>query len=481
MRVAGTTALNIASVIVGPGTQPQGAVVGEWQSYTPTGSWTTNTTYTGKYRRIGSDVELKINIYLAGQPNNITLSFTSPQLLNGLGISYAGDFEDKTGEIKAPYGSWAGTDAALNDYIGTFINVDAGNNTTTFQLQFQRHDVQNINLVNQTQPFAWNVNDNLTIIAKIPIAEWAGSGTVNVAQNDVEYAAWNGTTTVYGPRGANFPGTVSSAVATRTTHNVTWQRAMQPSDVVLLEYNAFPGNESTWIEVGSSAGDSNLQVSKFTGQSTGASPRYYGLGYRNNSATVTSVEFGDAGMAPAAIGSYGSVGFNWDSTYRYRLRKISAGAAVGFGIVQPGVSSGLVSASGLPGNTTGNAIASSYVGEVLSNSWTGVSVGTSITALGTLTGVTPGHYIITVTTDVSKGSATRIISDLSGTATTVLYSSGGWGAQYLLSDTGLNLLNTFSVIARVTASGTIVFRSQVVSGSATPADSRGTIAAVRIA
>ena len=55
VRVAGTTALNITNVISGPGIQPQGAVVGGWQSYSPTvaGLGTGSATATAFYRRNG--------------------------------------------------------------------------------------------------------------------------------------------------------------------------------------------------------------------------------------------------------------------------------------------------------------------------------------------------------------------------------------------------------------------------------------------
>lgn len=44
----------------------------KWRTFTPTGAFTTNTTYTGKYRRIGKDIELFITVSFAGAPNTIT-------------------------------------------------------------------------------------------------------------------------------------------------------------------------------------------------------------------------------------------------------------------------------------------------------------------------------------------------------------------------------------------------------------------------
>jgi microcystin-dependent protein len=63
----------ISNVIVGPGTLVQGVPVDGWQSFITTGSWTTNTTYTGKKRHVGGEIEYQIYIQVSGgDPNNAT-------------------------------------------------------------------------------------------------------------------------------------------------------------------------------------------------------------------------------------------------------------------------------------------------------------------------------------------------------------------------------------------------------------------------
>jgi hypothetical protein len=47
------------NIDVGPQVVSNGAVITDWQSFTPTGGFTTNTTYTGRFRRVGDSVELQ--------------------------------------------------------------------------------------------------------------------------------------------------------------------------------------------------------------------------------------------------------------------------------------------------------------------------------------------------------------------------------------------------------------------------------------
>ncbi len=50
----------------------------DWVSYTPTGSWTTNTTYTGKWRRVGDTLEAQIHVALSGAPDAVNLDAKIP-------------------------------------------------------------------------------------------------------------------------------------------------------------------------------------------------------------------------------------------------------------------------------------------------------------------------------------------------------------------------------------------------------------------
>ncbi len=64
--------------IVGPQAKLYGSAITDWVSYTPTGTWVTNTTYQGKYRRVGDSLEIEARVALTGAPTGtFTLNLPS--------------------------------------------------------------------------------------------------------------------------------------------------------------------------------------------------------------------------------------------------------------------------------------------------------------------------------------------------------------------------------------------------------------------
>jgi hypothetical protein len=190
----------------------------------------------------------------------------------------------------------------------------------------------------------------------VPIAEWAGSGTVNLAQNDVEYAYNTSTSTSandetsfgYGPGGALIQNITAGIART-----VRFQTPFQVGDYPIVEMSL---DRRTWVPAGSVLESYPIDTLHFNGTDNIGIGAFVASSLPN---TDVKVYFGK--YATGTTVSWTTVG---GSAIYWRVRKSAAGAAVGFGIVVPGTSSGLVSASGLPGNTTGNAIASGYVGEL---------------------------------------------------------------------------------------------------------------------
>jgi hypothetical protein len=216
VRVAGSSTLNIANVIVGPGIQPQGAVVGEWQSYTPTGSWVSNTTYTGKYRRVGDTAEVDIKLSLSGAPTASSLTINLP---TGLTID-----TNKLGGAADTQNLSLGRNVIFDTGGETYGGPVGFNNTTSVKLTASYAALTWMvdgNAVNATNPITFAAGDAIYVHFTVPIAEWAGSGTTNLAQNDVEYLTNTNTSTGasdttafgYGPAGVNIVA-VSSAGAT---------------------------------------------------------------------------------------------------------------------------------------------------------------------------------------------------------------------------------------------------------------------------
>lgn len=364
--------LYLTNVIVGPGIQPQGAVVGEWQSYTPTVSSGTATAR-GYYRRVGDSMELNIfATWTVAGSGGSTMTVSTPS-----------GFTIDSSKLARQAAASSLSQLVGNGYMYNGSTLDESGvsvNTTTTLAVFK----------NATGgPYVQSefvINSQLNLVARVPIAEWAGSGTVQLAQNDVEFAAsaaggseagWDAAAgvgdTVYGPNGA----VVSGALSTQRIKRIRFQTPSQAGDKLFVEVQ----RNGQWVDLAQifphmrqGAAEAGATILPVSGSSTDFDIYFYQ--YSELSGT-----------------SFGAAGASWPSSTRWRVRKSSAGAAVGFGIVQPGVSSGLVSSSGLPGNTSGLPISAGYVGQRLTAfpgsavSFGASTINTTVTSISLPTGV----------------------------------------------------------------------------------------------
>lgn len=168
------------NVIVGPGQTSQGAAIGAWASYTPTGSWSTNTTYAGRWRRVGQQMELDIFITLAGAPT--AASLTSVSLPSGYTIDTAQytsstSLEQRIGDVHI-------LDSGTARYAGY---TTLGTTDTSIRPLYFEEDVTtytNDGGISDTAPITFANGDKIHITASIPITEWAGKGIVPMLAED---------------------------------------------------------------------------------------------------------------------------------------------------------------------------------------------------------------------------------------------------------------------------------------------------------
>jgi hypothetical protein len=387
LRNANNTSMRLDTLLVGPQSLAQGAVVTQWQDYTPTyvGLGTVTSTM-AKYRRVGSTIETQI-VVTVGTPTATAASVSLPSGLTVDGTSLSstsvvGFANNKNAGSQSLIVATSGSPSVLNFAIpGAFDTLING---STFAAA------------------GWVIS----LFFKVPISQWS-SGTTTLADRAVEeYASYNGSTTVYGPYGSVLPTITASAVNTRTTYTVTWQTSILPTDKIVLEVSP-TGGTNDWIDIGSGATEGNLGFGKFTMQSTGSDSRYYGMGFRQGSSTTSNVEFGNAGARAATAGAYGATGSNWtgSSMGYWRLRKISGGAAVGFP----------VSARNIVGDISGTAVPAGYVGEKIDFTQRAVttvsaSYRANTTALATLT---TGTYLIFGYSSLPGGTGNNNVSAIS--------------------------------------------------------------------
>lgn len=473
---ANAAVLNITNVIVGPGIQPQGAVVEQARAATTAEkSWTiTNTTGTITslfLTRIGESIRAQGVLDITGAATG-TIFINPPASLACNTATVSQGF---------PCGVAMGRDnSAGQRYSGTVNFVDGSGFRFT-------GDGSNGETWDADNPVVWASGDSIYFDITYPVSSFAGSGTLNVAQNDVEYAyntdvsataSVTGSGFGYGPGGVNFPS-ANWTIGTKWTRRVQFQTPIQATDKIFIETDGASGGLQWYDASASSQGYVATQ----------ANGTKYGISQDNIGANYIDLAFSAGGLANGAA-TYGANGTAWttQSALRWRVRKVSGGQAVGFGEVVPGTSSGLVSASGLKGNTTGNAIASDYVGQILTSGQITAGVSTSGAALGSLV-VTPGVWML-VAQVTWYGSGTSGVNGFYCALNTTSGSVSGTAGVDLMAAT-VDATNEASGVGgsattivkpiSISANTTYYLNCAVVAGSVGSGGYKGSIQAIRIA
>ena len=341
LHVATTNAtaytVDFDNFVVNAGQVTQGAAISEWQSYTPTVNTGTWTNTRGYYRRNGSTLELNIyagpitangsGVYTWSLPSGLTADLTSlgasgvtpslvdtdggsntfvyvgQALLNAQGgVFYGGG---ATGSLTNPQTVLAST---------TSVAVVASSTATA-----SRSDVLGSNNGLAT------VSGVIQIQARIPIAEWAGNGTVNLGPGaQVEYASNSGTSTTtdtttanfaYGPAGSPIRAFAPSGV-TAVTKRIGFQYPIQDDDQIFVEFSTSNGG---WAP----AGQSSNVPAIYTRNDAGSTA--FGVLWRRVSGQPNQLDV-EFYSAPVAGDTWsGASAFNW------RVRKAKASSPVGFG------------------------------------------------------------------------------------------------------------------------------------------------------
>jgi len=155
-------------------------IVTEWEDFTPTGSWTTNTTYTGKYRRVGSSMDIIMTATLAGAPNSTDFTFDMPTGFTIDSSKLTGAVNDrspKLGTATVHDANTTGTYGVIGSYSGSGSNIRISS--------FQDSGVQELTWTNVTQisPITFASGDTVTFRAEaLPIAEWQSQALIGTTK-----------------------------------------------------------------------------------------------------------------------------------------------------------------------------------------------------------------------------------------------------------------------------------------------------------
>lgn len=161
--------LKFDSIAVSPSTYVYGTPVTDWKNFTPTGSWSTNTTYTGKWRRVGDSMELDVSLTLAGAPTaaGLTVNMPSGYTIDTTKISAT------TGGSTPILGVGTSWDSGTTIYQGyvtynstTSVIVYANGASSTYT---------NAQQVSNTVPMTWASGDIQSLKFSVPILGWSSS------------------------------------------------------------------------------------------------------------------------------------------------------------------------------------------------------------------------------------------------------------------------------------------------------------------
>lgn len=157
--------LKIDNVFIGPELRVQGVPVTDWQSFTPTGTWVTNTTYAGRWRRVGDSMEAQVYVLLTGAPTgDFTVNLPSGYAIDTAKLPVATDGRDSIGIANAGdvgVGSHVGiTTYATSTSVSVFGDDGSGRFTAT-------------------SPFTFGSTDFVSIEFKVPILGWSSSVEVS--------------------------------------------------------------------------------------------------------------------------------------------------------------------------------------------------------------------------------------------------------------------------------------------------------------
>jgi hypothetical protein len=311
--------LSIAGVVVGPGVQPQGAVVDSKTPYTPS-------SYNGigtpsnvdlSYTRIGEYALIEGRLQLG----TVTAAEARIALPSGLTV---GAFNGQTTHV---VGRWSSNSTTANTPKQGTVIVTTGEGFLKFSIDDYTNTTNAFTAQNGSAIFSSSITISLLSVF-VPIAEWSGSGVVNLAQNDVEFAfnantsdADNTTAFGYGPQGVTTPVALSASRYKR----VRFLTPILPTDTIRIQFSK---DRVSWFDVGTGY---NQDIAAFTRQEND----FHGISFRevSGSSTDIDVHFGRFRIASNSP-TYGASGINWSTSVGFwRVVKARAGAAIGFGTV----------------------------------------------------------------------------------------------------------------------------------------------------
>lgn len=331
LSASDTASPKIDELYVGPNVQGQGSAIGAWRTPTTEVSLkydattaTNITSYATKYRPVGDSIDWSTKIIFSGAANaNGAFRIYLP---DGLTINTTSNATSTRNILIRMYTAtkvFSGIARIEASQYISILNADSAGSISQF---WAGNTVAGSNVPGLA---AIANNDELFVdVHGLPVNEL--SSNVTLANRAVEsYAAEDGSTDVFGPNGALVPNAGTDTTAGQT---FVYPETLQSTDKFDLEFKS-PDNVD-WHTAPIIDASGAKQIDSAHGENT----KYYGASVRTNaSANTVSVFFGNATWNSAATyGAAGAAGHSWGTYrtagWRFRLRKVSSGASVGYPI-----------------------------------------------------------------------------------------------------------------------------------------------------
>lgn len=146
-------------------------LISEWVTYTPTGSWVSNTTYTGKWRRVGDSLQAEVKVLTSGTPTALDFTASIP---SGLTID-----TNKLVDTGVQAVGYAHAGIGTN-YTGVVLIAS----TTTIRVITNATSVWS-----STVPGSWTNGSYGTMMFTVPIVGWTSQ---QIVMPDTQGLSWSG-------------------------------------------------------------------------------------------------------------------------------------------------------------------------------------------------------------------------------------------------------------------------------------------------
>lgn len=169
--------MHVDSVHAGSAPFVPGAIITDWTTFTPTGSWSANSTYTGKWQRVGDSMEVQVKIALSGAPTSAGLTVNLP---SGYTIDTAKlvSTDGTTGSL----GRGTAADGGVATYFLTVHYNDTGSVAVYAMNAAATYAFHSTSQVTQALPFTFGNTDFVEVNFKVPISNWSSGASLSTTE-----------------------------------------------------------------------------------------------------------------------------------------------------------------------------------------------------------------------------------------------------------------------------------------------------------